>query len=207
MSKHGIHAAFAGGLLVAAVLATAQEKPAAPGTLPSVTARVVFDAVHDRLRSSGVADADEPDYDDFDFSLVPGNISGRVEIDRVGWNYAAERLQFRVRCSRRECLPFLVHAKVDRKHALHIRELVNSSGSIAPRQRPMLPAKLFAGPTLVNAGSAAKLLLEGERLRITVPVICLERGRRGQTIRAKAVEGHRLFHVRVVDRGLVVGSL
>lgn len=58
-----------------------------------------------------------------------------------------------------------------------------------------------SGRTLAEAGKPAKLLVEGDGFRISMPVICLQRGRMGQTIRALDAAGHHVFWAEVIGAG------
>ena len=64
-----------------------------------------------------------------------------------------------------------------------------------------------ASHATVEAGSRATLLLEGERLHIKVPVICLESGEPGSSIRVAGLDRKQTYFAQVVDATLLKGNL
>ncbi len=60
---------------------------------------------------------------------------------------------------------------------------------------------------LVRAGQTATLVIQNKRLRISTPIICLESGSRGQTIRVSSIDRKRISTAEVVDEGVLRGSL
>ncbi|HXY14393.1 MAG TPA: flagella basal body P-ring formation protein FlgA [Terriglobales bacterium] len=108
-----------------------------------------------------------------------------------------------LRCrDHRECLPFyvLVHGMT----AIH-----SSNGSHAPLQLASLKdrAQGTLSPQLVRSGDHATLILETADSRISMPVICLQSGWRGETIRVRSNDGKRLYRGEVVASSLLKGSL
>ena len=59
----------------------------------------------------------------------------------------------------------------------------------------------------IHAGAHATLVLDGERLHIKVPVICLEAGAAGRRIRVTAVDHKQTYFAEVVDGTLLKGTL
>ena len=59
----------------------------------------------------------------------------------------------------------------------------------------------------LHAGSHATLLIEGDRLHIKLPVICLENGVPGRTIRVTALDHKQTYRAEVVDSTLLKGTL
>ncbi|HEY0786913.1 MAG TPA: hypothetical protein VGD62_13680 [Acidobacteriaceae bacterium] len=59
----------------------------------------------------------------------------------------------------------------------------------------------------LHAGSHAMLLLEGARLHIQVPVICLEAGAPGRSIRVSALDHKQTYVAQVIDTTLLRGTL
>ncbi len=72
--------------------------------------------------------------------------------------------------------------------------------------RPVGPVAGATG-TQVHAGSQAVLLIDGGRLHIKVPVICLEAGEAGHTIRVTALDHRQTYRAEVVDSTLLKGTL
>jgi hypothetical protein len=59
------------------------------------------------------------------------------------------------------------------------------------------------GLRLVERGELATLILKGDGIRMSVEVICLDRGFEGQEIRARSKKGLRVFRARVVGPGIL----
>ena len=72
-----------------------------------------------------------------------------------------------------------------------------------------LNANLAAARTdiVAKSGAHATLLLEGDRMHIKVPVICLETGEVGHTIRVAAADHKQTYSAEVVDATLLKGTL
>ena len=88
---------------------------------------------------------------------------------------------------RADCLPFMASVQVDRDSAVRMSALFarlsllrESFIGAAPRQRKE--------PIVIQSGSRAMLLLDSERVHIRIPVICLQSGSAGETIRVSTPE-------------------
>lgn len=116
-----------------------------------------------------------------------------ISIDRAYGSRAIARLEC---ASRDQCLPFLV--KLD----------VGGAAASAPAASALLStSSAHSSAPVVHSGAPATLLLEGPHVHITLPVICLENGALGQSIRA-ATRDHRLtYTARVVRDGVLEGTL
>lgn len=62
---------------------------------------------------------------------------------------------------------------------------------------------MFRPQILAETGKPATMLIEGQRFRITMPVIPLQHGVRGQKIRVRSVATKRIFEAEVVAAGLL----
>ena len=113
-------------------------------------------------------------------------------------NSGAARVQLRCQ-DRRECLPFyvLVHGIKSGKVSRAPLQLASLNG----RTQNTLSTEL------VHGGDHATLILETADSRISMPVICLQGGLRGQTVRVRSKDGKRLYRGEVVRANLVKGSL
>jgi hypothetical protein len=117
----------------------------------------------------------------------------RVEsIERWG----DHRMKVRMDCiSPDDCIPFFVAVRLS--HDL--------PGIEPPAVRPGNRLGQVAcsadapAPCAVRAGSSAILLLEGQHIHIQLPVICLENGRVGQTIRATSKDRRQTYSAEVVN--------
>lgn len=120
-------------------------------------------------------------------------------VSRSAWDPRQRALLFHLRClDRRDCGSFLVEV-----HA-------NSPASPSSRPPALRPAAFTqpapnsvdrpAGPALIRAGDSALLVLEDGGIRFSLPVVCLQRGARGQRIRVRSAAGRRIFLATIVSR-------
>lgn len=115
------------------------------------------------------------------------------------------RMKVRLNCSNVvECVPFYVTIR-------------SSDGgpaqpsSVAPVQLQP-PARITlvkpeASAPVLRSGSSATLLLEGDHMSIQLPVVCLESGAIGQTIRVASKDRRRTYTARIFDGGTLRGKL
>jgi hypothetical protein len=109
----------------------------------------------------------------------------------------------KLRChDNRECLPFYVLVHDVRSAGVsdvHHRRVQIATGQARTDK--------VSSPRLVRGGDHATLLLETSDFRISLPVICLESGMRGQRIRVTSRDGRRFYKGEVVEVGILRGSL
>jgi Chaperone for flagella basal body P-ring formation len=106
-------------------------------------------------------------------------------------------LKVELRCQdNHECLPFYV--------LVHGLDRVNL---VLPEKRaqPLTAAKV--PQNLIRGGDHATLILEGRDSRISMPVICLQSGARGQTIRVASTDRKQVFDAEIVATGMLKGNL
>jgi flagella basal body P-ring formation protein FlgA len=106
-----------------------------------------------------------------------------------------DTIKAKLRChDNRECLPFyvLVHG-VDSANTTQL-------GAHA------MPAKDGSLQNVVRGGDHATLVLESPHSRMSLPVICLQSGMRGQTIRAASLDRKRFYAAEVVAAGTLKGN-
>ncbi len=117
--------------------------------------------------------------------------------------WADGQLRVRIEClNRAECIPFIVDIHASQPPSNTTR----SSIPAAPLE--LLPHSVSApSPFLIRLGSSALLLLEGEHIRVQLPVICLENGRAGQTIHVTSKDGRHIYTAKVVSRNELKGWL
>lgn len=112
------------------------------------------------------------------------------------------RVLARLECeTHEECLPFFVSLGA-----------VQKSNAQSPADAPdLLPAGLTpskaAKSIVLRNGSPARLLLDGNHVHISIPVICLEAGAPGQTIRVRDRDHRMVFAAQVVNGELLKGRL
>jgi len=129
--------------------------------------------------------------------------TAELKIFQAHWDAARHQLEFLLRCSRRsDCAPFLVVVP------LRADPLPTASG--LKDQRPVPPPLPFPANRkpvfLARAGQPATLILERRGVRMTLPVVCLERGISGQQIRVRARSGRPIFHAEIVGPGQLHAS-
>lgn len=106
--------------------------------------------------------------------------------------WSDHRVKVRLSCVKsEECLPFFVAVRGSQSEA---GSPVNADASPAA----ILPAKPGANSFAVQVGVRATLLLEGGHVHIQLPVVCLENGAIGQTIRVTSLD-HKLTYMAQVD--------
>ena len=187
---------FLGGKLAAEELKHPDTEAAPEPT--SDARQEVWRAVAGELRKQGFLERQLPRMGDLD---LPGLafLDGRsLRITSSCWDSGPRRTQFRVECSGAgQCLPFLVYFRDP------------SASDDAPVARARLcraatPHHATGGlrePT-VRAGGRATAVFHADGLRMTATVTSLERGREGEVIRVRAVDGH-VFRVRILGPGQV----
>jgi hypothetical protein len=127
---------------------------------------------------------------------VPDPVLKVKSIDLSG----ERRAQVRVECAiPRQCLPFIATLDFDTRLTTDPVPLSSRGRSSAQTQQP--------SPAVVRAGAPATLLLEGTHVHITLPVICVESGAIGQTIRARSPDHRQVYTVQVVREGVLEGQL
>ncbi len=119
-----------------------------------------------------------------------------ISIARSGEGRAVARVECAIP---QQCLPFI--ATLDFDTRLTTDPVPQSShGRIPAQTQP-------TSPVVVRAGAPATLLLEGTHVHITLPVVCLESGATGQTIRARSPDHRQVYIVQVVREGVLEGRL
>src|SRR5712692_3757702 len=176
------------------------------------------------LRARGLEPSELPRLKDFDASNAAGIAEGKsFEVASLAWDGVLHFLQLRLRCGTPgDCLPFLVQihmsqAVASRVMASRVMGWQDPSIQLAvagTEPHPSAsPAKSSAqhfpignasvGLRLVERGELATLILKGDGIRMSVEVICLDRGSEGQEIRVRSKKGLRVFRARVVGPGIL----
>jgi hypothetical protein len=105
----------------------------------------------------------------------------------------------KLRCrDNRECLPFYV--------LVHGLDRMNLDGPQV-HTVPAMPAVAASSTSVVRGGDRATLILESSDSRMNLPVICLQSGVRGQTIRVASLDHRQFFDAEIVSTGMLKGSL
>ncbi|HZP64529.1 MAG TPA: flagella basal body P-ring formation protein FlgA [Terriglobales bacterium] len=104
-----------------------------------------------------------------------------------------------LRCrDQQACLPFYVLLTGNEKADTHA-----DSGLQQKVSNFVVPGT----PALLRDGDSATLVFENSALRITLPVICLQSGNRGETIRVESKDHRRFFNAQIIAPGLLKAAL
>lgn len=118
--------------------------------------------------------------------------------------WTGNRTKVELRChDHRACLPFYV--LLSHAGTAEARGAASTSSSASPRSGG--PVSIPAAPAVISNGDSATLVFENAAIRITMPVICLESGSRGQKIRVVSTDRKRFFKAEVVQAGLLKATL
>lgn len=97
-----------------------------------------------------------------------------------------------------ECLPFNVRLLPDKQ---------NQTISIGMAKVLSRGRGFSRSPILVRSGMHAILLLEGQHMEISIPVVCIENGSLGDTVRARGNGNLQIYTAEVVDTAVLRGRL
>ena len=117
--------------------------------------------------------------------------------------WGSHRIKVRMGCAdQEECLPFYVAVHFDQQGGA--KPVVSNSDQIAG-----VNSRLGQGQQafLVKAGSRAVLLIDGGHVHVRLNVVCLENGTAGQTIRVECKDPRQTYLAKVVNGGVLRGSL
>jgi len=109
-----------------------------------------------------------------------------------------------LRCQdHRACLPFYVLVQPASSAAFDAMSALARRGKALRRD----VSRFAAPPILMRNGDRATLLFEKPTVRITMPVICLQNGNLGQTIRVESTDHKQFFKAEIVQSGLLKVTL
>lgn len=111
------------------------------------------------------------------------------------------RITARLVCAEsQQCLPFIVAVRLKSQGRAPVAQPNASVPQPAPvRSLPQRPA--------VRWGSRAVLLLVAPHMQIRVPVICMQNGSVGQTIRVTSADHRETYSAQVVSSGFLRGTM
>ena len=180
----------------------AEESRTAPGILPTpITRQEVWQAVVADLRGRGLADGQLPRAGDLDLpGAVPAHAGRTLRVTASCWDEGPRRTQFRLECGQPgQCLPFFVYARASANGgAGTCRYEAKSRAALKDAPEPAVHS---LPPTIRNGDRATAVFLS-ERMRMTATVTCLDHGREGDVIRARAPDGH-VFRARISGPALL----
>ena len=115
---------------------------------------------------------------------------------------ASARLRVRLACGDpHDCLPFFAIVQCADDSAAKIA----ASTHIGSSSEPTLPIKTSA-PAL-RPGDHAMLLLEDSQMQISLPVLSIDGGKLGSTVRVSSLDRKQTYVATVVDAQVVRGTL
>jgi len=126
-----------------------------------------------------------------------------LEIERLQ-TAGRDSMLARIHCrTRGECLPFYV--------VLHFSGKPDVEAMIERTYPAASPVRAASNPVrpnwVVRTGQRATIVLQGENLRATTAVICLQNGRQGESIRVSSLDRQRIMVGEIVGPGLLRGTL
>jgi hypothetical protein len=180
-------------LAFAAVIPSAVSQPVVariPGSVQPSSVQQVIDA----LALTGVVVA--PDQIEFLSGIRSTKESASIQVVNTT-NSSAGTVKVKLRCQdNHECLPFYV--------LVHRLDKLNISSA---RLKAVSAAAADVPQNVIRGGEHATLILESPDSRMSLPVICLQSGILGQTIRVASPDHRQLFDAVVVAPGTLKGSL
>lgn len=135
--------------------------------------------------------------------------SARLEITKSAWNPALQRWEFFLRCARIEdCIPFLVWTSAIPNHRTYHGEaaVLNLSSSQKSFSEKSFDA-YSANERLVRKGQTATLRWDQDGIGIVLPVICLDGGVLGQTVRVQIRNAGRILRAQILSDGTLRAGL
>jgi len=123
--------------------------------------------------------------------------SDHAALEVVNTSKRAKAAMVKMRCrDSHQCLPFyvLVHQP-------------QAGAKVDPADDRSSLADATPFPRLMRSGEPAILILENADYRISLPVVCLQNGTRGQRIRVASKDHKRFFEGEIVGSGLLKGNL
>ena len=173
---------------------------AAQPVSPGMPDRVGADRVAAALAARGLSL--QPEQVEFLASVKSSRPDPALQIERL--QAAGDSVLARIRCrDAGECLPFYVVLHLTGKQDMQaMLKLMPATGSPVPAAtHPSRPQ------WVVRSGQRATFVLLGKELRATTPVICLENGRQGESIRVSSLDRKRIMVGEIVGPGLLRGAL
>jgi len=118
-------------------------------------------------------------------------------------SWGSHRIKVRLGCAdQEECLPFYVAVHFDNESGVQTAVAHSDEPSTA-NSRTSQSSQTF----VVRAGSRAILLIDGGHVHVRLNVVCLENGAAGQRIRVECKDPKQTYIAKVVNGGVLRGSL
>jgi hypothetical protein len=128
----------------------------------------------------------------------------QLQVTRMQWDASERGLEARLRCvDRSSCADFVVRAIwPDFEQWPHDPGRLISSSALPENNAPSQGGRL-----ILRTGNPATLILDDPDLRISLPVVCLEKGVLNQRIRVLDKQSRRVFLAEIVGDHLLHASL
>jgi len=112
-----------------------------------------------------------------------------------------DTMKAHLRCdSNAECLPFYVVLRHVNAECIPAHFSTTEAGRKSQQiKRP--------GERVIRGGQAATMIYQAKDIKIVVPIVCLQNGRRGERIRVASPDHRRVYLAEVIDSNLVKGIL
>jgi len=132
--------------------------------------------------------------------VMATNSAPKLKVESME-RWGDHQMKFRLDCVKAgECLPFFVAVRWSQAEPVPSVFADHSSTAISL-------AKPDSNSFIVRAGSPAVLLLEGDHIHIQLPVVCLQNGAIGQTIRVASPDHRQTYMAAVGEDAVLRGKL
>jgi hypothetical protein len=199
--KRKQHFGWMAWALLAVAIAGALSKMANAGTSATDRFAITPEHVSRVLNSAGIAAKTE----EVQFLSTVNSAGQNPQLTVVNVStWRDGNLKALLRCQNiRECLPFYVVLR-DKKAPIQTSSFYNVLHESFVSQKK-INGKSAEKP-LVVGGQHAMLVINTRNSRITLPVICLESGRKGETIRLASPDKKQKYEGEVVQAGVLQGK-
>ncbi len=126
------------------------------------------------------------------------------ELDRKVWDPALRSWIFFARCRNpRACVPFIVRVQSEGPQVgEHSPYFLNTQRNEKLLQ-PLRHAELAKPKPIMRRGQVSVLLWEQDGIRLTVPVVCLENGGKGEMVHTRVLSSGRVVRAIVLSREML----
>lgn len=132
--------------------------------------------------------------------VMSSNNAPRLKVESME-RWGDHQMKFRLDCIKtEECLPFFVAVRWSQAESVPPVFADHSSTAISQ-------TKPGSNSFIVRSGTPAILLLDGDHIHIQLPVVCLENGATGQTIRVASPDHRQTYTAQVGDDAVLRGRL
>jgi phosphatidylserine/phosphatidylglycerophosphate/cardiolipin synthase-like enzyme len=168
-----------------------------------ISGEVLNRTVEEFLRSAGWPESQLPVEFTLHGETAPAEAS--LQVVQVSWDDRQSAVNFHLRCrAQKQCANFLVQAPASARQAIDWQEqLKHTSASGVNYAAGISTYTHLHAPLLAKAGETALLSMQSDGVRISVRVVCLQRGTLGQVIRACDLQSHKVYRAEVVSQGVL----